>query len=251
MDGYLKISAYDQSVGRPVSGARIQVFAGGAPDKMLDELTTDDSGQTLEITLPAPPIDYSLEPDQPQPYGLYDINVQARGFDDVEIKGVQILPSKVSYQDVFLYPGEPDQYEEIIIPPNTLYGVYPQKTPEDTVKELPQSSGFVVLPEPVIPEYIIVHAGVPADASAPNYWVPFKDYVKNAASSEIYSTWPAETIKANVLAIISLTLNRVFTEWYRNRGYDFTITNSTQFDQAFTYGRNIFADISLVVDEIF
>jgi len=98
---------------------------------------------------------------------------------------------------------------------------------------------------------MIVHGGHPTNTSAPTYWVPFKDYIKNVASSEIYANWPEETLKANILAIISFTLNRVFTEWYRNKGHDFTITNSTAVDQAYNHGRNIFTEISMVVDEIF
>jgi hypothetical protein len=194
-----------------------------------------------------------MSPDQPQPYSQYDVQVSADGFEDVRIRGVQILPDRETFQDVILRPKTAAQSppREIIIPPSTLYGEYPEKIPEADVKDLPQSTGLVVLPEPVIPEYIVVHAGVPSNSSAQNYWVPFKDYIKNSASSEIYSTWPEETLKANILAIISLTLNRVYTEWYRSRGYDFTITNSTQYDQAFTYGRSIFAEISRVTDDIF
>ncbi|MDE7010729.1 MAG: peptidoglycan-binding protein, partial [Oscillospiraceae bacterium] len=93
--------------------------------------------------------------------------------------------------------------------------------------------------------------GRPDDASAPNYWVRFKDYIKNVACSEIYSTWKTEAIKANVLAILSFTLNRVYTEWYRGKGYDFTITSSTAFDQSFSYGRTIFEEIGVVVDDLF
>ena len=98
---------------------------------------------------------------------------------------------------------------------------------------------------------MVVHDGAPTDSTAQNYYIRYRDYVKNVASSEIYATWPRETIKANVLAIMSFTLNRVYTEWYRNKGYDFTITSSTAFDHKWIYGRNIFESISEVVDEIF
>jgi hypothetical protein len=98
---------------------------------------------------------------------------------------------------------------------------------------------------------MVVHLGAPEDTSAENVWVPFRDYVTNVACSEIYSTWPSETIRANVLAILSFALNRVYTEWYRSRGFNFTITNSTAFDQAFSYGRNIFCNVLNVVNEIF
>ncbi len=103
----------------------------------------------------------------------------------------------------------------------------------------------------VIPQTIVVHDGVPTDPTATNYYVPYLDYIKNVASSEIYATWPKATITANVLAIMSFTLNRVYTEWYRNKGYDFTITSSTAFDHKWIYGRNIYESISQVVDEIF
>ena len=103
---------------------------------------------------------------------------------------------------------------------------------------------------PVIPEYITVHLGRP-NQSAQNVTVPFADYIKNVASSEIYPTWPESAIRANVLAQITFALNRVYTEYYRSRGYDFQITNSTAYDQSFVYGRDIFENISQIVDEIF
>ncbi len=101
-----------------------------------------------------------------------------------------------------------------------------------------------------IPENITVHLGRP-DENASNVTVPFNDYIKNVASSEIYPTWNESAIRANVYAQISIALNRIFTEYYRSRGYDFDITNSTQFDQSFVYGRDYFSNISEIVDEIF
>ena len=103
----------------------------------------------------------------------------------------------------------------------------------------------------VIPEYIVVHDGPIGDTSAQDYYVRYKDYIKNVASSEIYATWPEDTIRANVLAIMSFTLNRVYTEWYRNKGYDFTITSSTAYDHKWIHGRNIFESIDRIVDELF
>lgn len=103
---------------------------------------------------------------------------------------------------------------------------------------------------PIIPEYITVHLG-PPDSNAENVTVPFIDYVKNVASSEIYPTWPENALRANIYAIISYALNRVYTEYYRSRGYDFDITNTTQFDQAFVRDREIFENIGYIVDDIF
>ena len=103
---------------------------------------------------------------------------------------------------------------------------------------------------PYVPQRITVHLGTP-DAYAANVTVTFPDYVKNVASSEIYPTWEESAIRANILAIISFALNRVYTEFYRSRGYDFEITNSTAYDQAFVNGRSFFDNISRIVDEIF
>ncbi len=103
---------------------------------------------------------------------------------------------------------------------------------------------------PTIPETITVHLG-PPDSSAANVTLPFPDYIKNVASSEIFPTWPEAALRANIFAQTTFALNRVFTEWYRSRGYDFDITSSTQYDQAFVNGREIFDNISRIVDEVF
>lgn len=103
---------------------------------------------------------------------------------------------------------------------------------------------------PYIPEYITVHLGPPS-SNAPNVTVPFTDYIKNVASSEIYPTWPENALRANIIAQITFALNRIYTEYYRSRGYDFDITNSTSIDQSFVYGRDIFDSVSRIVDEVF
>lgn len=103
---------------------------------------------------------------------------------------------------------------------------------------------------PVVPEFITVHLG-PPDSNARNVTLPFTDYVKNVASSEIYPTWSESALRANILAIISFAMNRVYTEYYRSRGYDFDITNSTAYDQAFVDGRSYFENISQLVDDLF
>lgn len=145
----------------------------------------------------------------------------------------------------------PETITNINIQLPTLFGDFPPKIPEDEIKPMPPAENLVVLPEPVVPSVITVHAGVPDDSSAPNYTVLYKDYIKNVASSEIYPTWNKEALKANIIAINSFTLNRVYTEWYRNKGFNFTITNSTAYDQSFSYGRNIFTEVSEIVDEVF
>ena len=216
-------------------------------------LLTDSSGLTQVIDLSAPPLDYSQEPSNNVPYSLYDVLVERDGFSPVSIRGVQVFPQSTALQKVSLQENanRSSRAEIIIIQPNTLIGNFPAKIPESPDKPLPPPTGGVVLPKPVVPEFITVHQGSPNDASAPNYRVPYKDYIKNVASCEIYSTWPESTIRANVFCIISFTLNRIYTEWYRGKGKNFDITSSTAYDHAFNYGRNIYDSISAIVDEIF
>lgn len=250
--GHLQVNTYADTVGKPLDNALISIMDRSS-NNILEQFRSNSVGQTPVVDLPAPDIDYSLGYGDQQPYSEYNVSVEAEGFEPLFISGVQILPLSTALQNVTLRSKitAPPQPIEIDIESHTLWGIFPPKIPEPEVKELPFPSGLVVLPKPVIPEYIIVHLGVPEDPTARNVWVPYKDYIKNVASCEIYSTWPVETLKANIIAINSFTLNRVFTEWYRGKGYDFTITNNTAFDHAFSYGRNIFEEISVVVDDLF
>lgn len=251
--GQLKINLTSRIHAHPIENARISFSYTGVPDETLEELTTDSSGQTDTINLPAPPIEYSLdETNELQPYSEYTISVEAAGYESIQIAGAEILSTVTAIQNISMRPLIPDtnQNSIYVIPAHTLYGNYPAKIPEEEIKPLTES-GEIVLSRVVIPEYIVVHDGSPRDSTAKNYYVRYKDYIKNVASSEIYATWPTNTIRANVLAIMSFTLNRVYTEWYRNQGYDFTITSSTAFDHKWIPERNIYDSISIIVDELF
>jgi len=252
--GQLTVNVRTEDGFNPINGANVSISRTGA-NGTIEELATDSSGQTPVIDLPAPPKDYSLEPNNPQPYSEYTVTVDAPGYERFIVSGTQILPDTTAIQDVPVIPQSQTtvsalQQILITINPHTLYGNFPPKIPESPVKE-DVEQGFIVLERPVIPGIIVVHEGPPDDPLGRNYYVPFKDYIKNVASSEIYSTWPVSTIQANILVILSFTLNRVYTEWYRAKGKNFTITNSTAYDQAFSYGRNIYRNISAEVDALF
>ena len=236
----------------PIQNANITISYTGDPNNTLETLSTDSSGQTDAVSLSAPPLDYSLTPNSPMPYSEYTLNVTAPGYEPVTVSGVEVLPDVTALQNIEMIPTETAEGDDetIVIPDHTLYGDYPPKIPEDEIKPMDES-GEIVLSRVVIPEYIIVHDGVPSDSTAPNYYVKYRDYIKNVVSSEIYATWPESAIYANTLAIMSVTLNRVFTEWYRNQGYNFTITSSTAYDQKWIYGRNIYTNIDRLVDSIF
>ena len=250
--GTLKIHLINQSTGTPIQGARIALSYTGNPSQTLEEVSTDDSGNTEVLTLNTPPLEYSMEPNENQPYAEYTIRVEAPGYRDITISAIDVLPGEESLQDVELEaedaPGNP--IDTIVIPAHTLYGEYPPKIPEDEIKPMSET-GEIVLSRVVIPEYVVVHDGSPGDSTAANYYVRYRDYIKNVASSEIYATWPDAALRANILAIMSFTLNRVYTEWYRGKGYEFTITSSTAYDHKFMPGRNFFQSISNVVDEMF
>lgn len=236
----------------PIQNAVISIAYTGTPGTTLETLQTDSSGQAQEVQLMAPPLSYSLTPDSPMPYSEYNLTVEAPGYEPVLVSGVEVLPDVTAVQDIRMTPTETSREEEetIVIPDHTLYGEYPPKIPEDEIKPMDET-GEIVLSRVVVPEYVVVHDGVPSDSSAPNYYVNYKEYIKNVASSEIYATWPESSIYANILAILSFTLNRVYTEWYRNQGYNFTITSSTAYDQKWIYGRNTYENIDRLVDSIF
>ena len=250
--GYLQVQVVNIENNFPIQGARVSISYKGDPGRPLEEVMTNSSGQTENVSLNAPPKSYSLAPGLEQPYSEYNLMVTASGFEPLEISGTEILSGTTALQPVRLQPeGEGLQREQpVVIPDHTLYGYYPPKIAEDEIKPV-NESGEIVLSRVVVPETIVVHDGTPTDSTATNYYVPYRDYIKNVASSEIYATWPQASITANVLAIMSFTLNRVYTEWYRNKGYDFTITSSTAFDHKWIYGRNIYESISRIVDEIF
>lgn len=235
----------------PIENARVTIFDTGNPDRIIEQTMTNSSGQTDFIPLPAPNPEYSLEITEEQPYSEYNLRVEAEGFDPFFISAMQILPGINSLQQIPLRPLVVSrQPERSVIPPHTLFYDYPPKIPEPETKQI-EDDGSIILSRVVTPEYVIVHDGPPSDNRANNYYVTYKDYIKNVASSEIYATWPESTIYANVLAIMSFTMNRVFTEYYRGRGYDFTITSSTAYDQKWMKDRNIYENIDFIVDSIF
>lgn len=251
--GTLQINVTSSVNAFPVERAEISISYTGVPESTLEKIQTDSSGQTETIELAATPEEWSLDIEEDrQPYSEYTLSIKAPGFEPVNIAGTEILANVKAIQNIQMKPADQsgEENQVFVIPAHTLYGDYPPKIAEAEIKPV-METGEIVLSRVVVPEYIVVHDGSPRDSTATNYYVKYKDYIKNVASSEIYATWPENTIRANVLAIMSFTLNRVYTEWYRNKGYDFTITSSTAFDHKWIPERNIFDSISVIVDELF
>ena len=213
---------------------------------------TNDEGYSDPVKVETPPASYSLDENNDiKPYSSYNVYTMLDGYLPITMNGVQSFEDQNSLIELSLIPvnaSTPDPVGEMDynIPEHHLFD-----NTKDTYSLSPlEICSEWVLNEVVIPEKVTVHLGKPS-ANARNVTVPFIDYIKNVASSEIYPTWPKESLKANILAQISLLLNRVYTEWYRSRGYTYTITNSTSYDQYYVHGRNIFDSISVVVDDIF
>lgn len=251
--GRLRIDVTSTIGAIPIKDAKISISYAGDPESVIEEVNTDENGQTGEVELDAPPIELSLQPEnQLQPYSEYNLTIEAPNYFPVNISGTEILSDTIAIQPVRMRPLESNNQGNypIVIGPHTLYGDYPPKIAEAEIKPLDQT-GEIVLSRVVVPEYVIVHDGAPSDTSATDYYVKYKDYIKNVASCEVYATWPESTLQANILAIMSFTLNRVYTEWYRNKGYNFTITSSTAFDHKWIPGKNVYDNISRIVDVLF
>lgn len=244
--GYLMIQARTAHDALPLSGVQIRVTDGQG--NTIYELTTDESGETERVELETLDRSLSLDPDYAgTPFLSYDVLALADGFHSIHVAGIPILEGETAIQQIDFIPMQGNQRTPIVTevevgaPAASMTGGRYQEGPVTESRVLRQ----VVIPNP-----ITVHLGSPG-SSATNVQVSFPDYVKNVASSEVYPTWPDAALRANVYAIITFALNRVYTEWYRSRGYGFDITNSTAYDQAFIYGRNTYESISRIVDEIF
>lgn len=248
----------------PINNSLVTVTDQGGNTVFFDRLNAANSGISTTATLETPPISLSLDSKETLlPYSVYNVQIRAEGNYRMEIDGIQLFENTTTRLPIELVPLpagvlSPEDEEIIIIkiPPHILRS--PDGNPAVPPPYADQPTSYqndavpaVIIGEGVfIPETITVHLGAPEDDAA-NVTVAFIDYIKNVASSEIYPTWPREALEANIIAQISLTLNRIYTEWYRSRGYNFDITNSTANDQAFVYGRNIYDEISLVVDDVF
>ena len=151
--GYFQANVSSIIASRPVSGAKVQITDINDPDRVIEEVETDTSGQTEAVELPAPPIEYSMEPAAEQPYSVYNVRISAPGFETVEVSGAEILSGETAVQNVSLMPlkdsvGESE--ELFVIPPHTLYGDYPPKIAESEIKST-QETGNIVLSRVVIP----------------------------------------------------------------------------------------------------
>lgn len=244
--GYLRVQARTAHDAIPLEGVRIRIL--DDQGRSVYELDTDENGETQIVSLETVDKNLSLDPYYSgMPYVGYNVAAQAAGFNSLYIEGVPVYDRETAIVPLTFVPMQSIQRTPTVT--RITIGKPAVASREGRYQEAPIEEPRV-LRQVVIPNQITVHLGTPS-STASNVSVPFPDYVKNVASSEIYPTWPEAALRANIYAIITFALNRVFTEWYRSRGYSFDITNSTAYDQAFVYGRPIYESINRIVDEIF
>ncbi|MGL4741344.1 MAG: peptidoglycan-binding protein [Sarcina sp.] len=273
--GILKIHALIDDTYIPVEGVTIKIIKADRSFNNVEEIkevVTNDHGivSSIELDTFYKPTDQTNTTND-FPYGIYNLICSKEGFKTYVVKGVQVFENRVAIQYCRMEKGDEGNcgIREVTIPEHKQVNQecskcsnvdFSTKFKEITVKktekvkEKPKKQtkkGYRVLSQPEVPQYITVHAGAPTNSEVPNYTVNFVDYIKNVASSELYSTWDSDCLRANIYCIVSFALNRVYTEWYPSRGYDFDITNDTGYDQAFVYGRTIYNSISVIVDQLF
>jgi len=247
--GFLKVQLFSADDAMPVGLVDLKITAcRKTSGELLYNLKADENGNSITVEIEAPPKEYSLEPGSPnQPFYCCCVEIPASyGFQRVIIRDVQIFEGCTAILPVRLHPcppNDPETPDEIIIPREhgidasdhgnePFPDVWPVSEAQDMVGQSAEFSGhveamqFPLANEVQIPEFITVHLGRP-NTPARNVRVPFIDYIKNVACSEIYPTWHVSALHANIHAQISFALNRIFTQWYRSRGFTFDITNST------------------------
>ena len=232
----------------PLPGVTVLVL--NEAGTQIARLTTNDVGSAPELVLTAPDEAYSLDEANTtvRPYAVYQLRAEMTGFQTIELEGVQVFAGQQTVARLQFLPAA-----------RTLPEVEPETIPEHPLfagdggsgpAPIGQCADARVLSEVVVPKKITVHLARPAVGAA-NVTVSFQDYIANVASSEVYPTWPEQALRANILAQISLALNRIWTEWYPSRGYSFNITGSPGYDQAYVNGRTVFAVMERLTAELF
>ena len=231
--GFLEIRVVAEVTNRPIEGATVTIV--GVDNQFQQTMTTDKNGNCPPLALETVDKNLSLEaiPNK-KPFFSYLVSVKKEGYEALTDLEVSVFDGITAQMPITMKPKG---------------GVSPAAVlneeeirPAQTIVETP------VIPTPIIPINISVKLGTPT-SNAPVVSVPYSDYIKNVASSEIFPTWPEEALKANILAIQSIALNRLYTEWYWQRGYNFSITSSTAYDQKYTPDKAIYDNISELVND--
>lgn len=260
--GKIFAKIYEKDTENPIKGVKVSIYKMTEEGRILSSqrddiitLYTNEFGETDTVALLTPSKENALDPLGSKPYSEYAISIEAAGYAPVVLRGTQIFADVTAVQKMELIPVSGtegrDSVEIIDIPEHTLIGQYPQQESQQELQqehEKQQDTRKNIDVDVSLPEFVIVHDGHP-NTPAPRYKLRFKDYIKNVLASEVYPTWKKDALIANALCVISYTLNRIYTNYYKDKG--FTITGITQFDHKYTHGRNTFEETDDVVEEVF
>ncbi|EJQ93792.1 peptidoglycan-binding protein (plasmid) [Bacillus mycoides] len=260
--GKIFAKIYEKDTESPIKGVKVSIYKMTEEGRILSSrqsdiitLYTNEFGETDTVALPTPSKENALDPLGSKPYSEYAISFEAAGYAPLILRGTQIFPDVTAVQKMELIPVSGtegrDSVEIIDIPEHTLIGQYPQQESQQELQQehkKQQETRQSMDVDVVLPKFVIVHDGHP-NTPAPRYKLRFKDYIKNVLASEVYPTWKKDALIANALCVISYTLNRIYTNYYKDKG--FTITGITQFDHKYTHGRNTFEETDDVVEEVF
>lgn len=249
-NGNLRVYTTVAGQSAPLAGVVVTIWDESGAQRA--RILTDDSGASPDISLSAPDRALSLDESNTtvRPYAVYRLTASLEGWRTQTIDGVQIFDGQTAVARLEFLPNDVAlasvRQADVSIPEHPLFIGGGSSAPAPQGEPLDAR----VLNEVVIPRTITVHLGAPT-SSARNVTVSFQDYIANVASSEVYPTWPEEALRANILAQISLALNRIYTEWYPSRGYSFNITGSPGYDQAYVDGRTVFDVMERLTAELF
>lgn len=270
--GYLKIQVHVANDALPIPNALIEIYE---QENLIYKTETDNNGNTNIFSLQTPNKVLTLIPTYDKPaYSVYNVNIECEGYVTKHIQNVPIVDTQttilIENMQPLLDEKQPETDEYIDIAPVNLLAsyeikqanVYTNRNIDKLHKAMSYSENlfeqelykkiFSLEKRGVyIPEQIVIHLGTPTNSDALNLNIRFIDYIKNVASSEIYSTWPPASLEANINVIVTFALNRIYTEWYRSRGFNFDITNDITYDMSYRYGGPVFENISAIVDNFF
>lgn len=242
--GILRVQSFTSRLAAPLGFVDVTVTG----QNFTTTFTTDANGNAPDLTIDAPDRSYSLDQSATtRPYALCSLQASKPGWLGLQLADIQIFDGQTTLAQLEMLPGGSENAVEPGAPRSPLFEGSGGSGPAPDAADCTDTA---ILRNVVIPENITVHLGRPA-ASAQNVTVSFRHYIANVASSEVYPTWPENALRANIHAQISLALNRIYTEWYRSKGYDFDITNSTSYDQYFVYKRTVFEVMERLTAEIF
>lgn len=261
-EGRLSVRVINAKNSKPICNAKVIIKNHEAEGKIKFynpksreySAVTNNLGYTKIFELEIAADEFQKSVGKSRPFIVSDVWVKAYGFKDCVVRGVEVFPGVMSIETCKLNPlsTKESNIDVINVLPSAVFERYPPKIPELAEKINDEEFKKIYISSmAVIPSSLVVHNGLPEDNTALDYTIELKEYIKNVACSTMDPTWSENSLRAGVLSIMSFTLNRIYTQHYRKKGRNYDITSSTAYDQLFSYGRNVYINISEIVNELY